>query len=136
MSEHAPGSGNEPDVTATIQQNAERLEREITAIRLESDARLIRAELKAEAIRSGMIDLDGLKLMDTSSLVIQQDGMVVGAAPLMEQFKKSKPWLFGAASSSNAATPPPAQPPRTKLATEMTDTEYKAARAAMLKQRN
>ena len=32
-----------------------------------------------------------------------------------------------------ARSPPPAQPPRQKLATEMTDDEYRAARAAILK---
>jgi hypothetical protein len=135
MSELPAGPGTEPDATTILKQNAERLEREIAEIRLESDARLVRAELKAEAIRSGMIDLDGLKLMDTTSLLIEKDGTVVGAASLMEQFRKAKPWLFGSNFSSNTATPPPAQAPRSKLATEMSDAEYKVARAAIMKQR-
>jgi hypothetical protein len=124
-----------PDLTAALQQKADRLEREIAELRADADARLIRAELKAEAIRSGMVDMDGLRLIDTTDLSIQKDGLVTGAATLMEQFKRSKPWLFGNASSSNAGSPPPAQPSRMKLATEMTDAEYKTARAAILRQR-
>ena len=42
-------------------------------------------------------------------------------------------WLFGGGSSSSSASPPPAQPSRQKLATEMTDAEYRAARAAILR---
>src|SRR6185312_484916 len=48
------------------------------------------------------------------------------------QLKRDKPWLFGGASSSSPATPPPAQPPRQKRAMEMTDAEYRAARADLL----
>ena len=53
----------------------------------------------------------------------------------MAGLRRAKPWLFGRASSSGPASPPPAQPPRQKLATEMTDDEYRVARAALLKRR-
>jgi hypothetical protein len=61
------------------------------------------------------------------------DGELANAAELMTRFKRAKPWLFGGTSSSSPASPPPAQPPRQKLATEMTADEYRAARAAILK---
>ena|ERR1039458_310089 len=130
------GIDNGIDRTAELQQRADRLEREIAEMRQDAEARLVRAELKAEAIRAGMVDLDGLKLMDASALDLDANGAVTGAAAIMDQFKKAKPWLFGGSSSSSPVTPPPARPARTKLATEMTETEYKTARAAILKQRD
>jgi hypothetical protein len=124
------------DITTALQQRAERLEHEIAEVRREAEIRLIKAELRSEALYAGMIDLDGLKLVDTSTLTFDGDGTIVGAAALMRNFKKIKPWLFGGVSSSNPTIPPIAQPSQAKLATEMTDSEYKAARAALLRQRN
>jgi hypothetical protein len=135
MSDMPERPDSEMDQTAVLKQRAEQLEREIVQIRQVADARVIKSELKTEAIRAGMVDLDGLKLIEISSLSLTEDGVVPEAAALMDQFKKAKPWLFGAGSSSSPAAPPAAQPARTKLATEMTDAEYKAARAAILKQR-
>jgi hypothetical protein len=53
----------------------------------------------------------------------------------MTQLRRVKPWLFGGSSSSSPVNAPPAQPPRQKLATEMTDEEYRIARATILKYR-
>jgi len=97
--------------------------------------RLIHAELKAEAVRAGMVDLDGLKLLDISAARLTEAGDVEGAGALMAQLRRDKPWLFGGASSSATAAPPPAAPPVAKNATEMTDAEYRAARANLLKRR-
>jgi hypothetical protein len=60
---------------------------------------------------------------------------VEGAAQLLAQLKRAKPWLFGAASSSNPASPPAAQPMRQKLAGEMTTAEWRAARADLVRRR-
>jgi hypothetical protein len=136
MSDMPSDSNGEIDQTAVLQQRADRLEREVAEIRQESEAKLIRAELKTEAVRAGMIDLDGLKLIDASELSLDKDGNVVGGSTIMERFKRIKPWLFGGGSSSMPVVPPPAQPARSKLATEMTEAEYKAARATIIKQRN
>jgi len=95
--------------------------------------RLVRAELKAHAVRAGMVDLDGLKLLDTSGLSLNERDEVVGAESLMAEARRSKPWLFGGSSTSSAATAPPAQAPRAKLATEMSDAEWRAARAELLR---
>ncbi len=99
------------------------------------EQRLVRAELKAEAVRAGMVDLDGLKLLDISAARLTEAGEVEGAGALMAQLRRDKPWLFGGASSSATASPPPAAPPVAKKATEMTDAEYRAARADLLKRR-
>jgi hypothetical protein len=123
------------DVSADLRLRAETAERKLAALQNETRTKLIRAELKAEAIRAGIVDLDGLKLIDLTGVQLDSQGEVEGAPALMAQLKRAKPWLFSSISSSPAVSPPPAQPPRPKLATEMTDAEYLAARAALLKRR-
>ena len=98
-----------------------------------ADQRVIRAELKAAAIKAGMVDLDGLKLADLSKVKLNADGEVEGADELMEAMKKSKPYLFGSASTSSTGKAPKKDEEKPKLATEMTDAEYRAARAALTK---
>jgi hypothetical protein len=121
-----------------LRARADLLERQLTELQRHTEGRLVRSELKAEAVRAGMIDLDGLRLIDLPALKLNERGEVEGAAALMQDLRKSKPWLFAAAlqsSSSNPSNPPPATPPKQKMATEMTDAEYRTARAAILKQR-
>ncbi len=109
------------------------LEQRLSALEASLRERLVRAELKAHAVRAGMVDLDGLKLLDASRLALNERDEVEGAAELMAEMRRAKPWLFGGASSSSVASPPPAQAPRAKLATEMTEAEWVAARAEMLR---
>ena len=116
-----------------LRARAQTLERQLADMQQRTEAQLIRAELKAEAIRGGMIDLDGLKLVDHSEIKLSTDGEVEGAAALVARLKKAKPWLFGVASLSSTSVPPPAQVPRQKMATEMTDAEYRVARQAIIK---
>lgn len=124
------------DPLAELRARADALERQLATTHADTEARLVRAELKAEAIRAGMVDLDGLKLIDQSRMKLSQSGDLEDAGTIMSRLRQAKPWLFGAASSSSPATPPPAQPPRKKLATEMTDAEYRAARADLVKRRS
>jgi len=124
-------SNNDP--IEELRAHAAALERRITETERESQARIVRAELKVEAVRAGIIDLDGLKLLGTERVTFTPDGEVANASDLVAQLKRAKPWLFGSVSSSSQASPPPAQPPRPKLATEMNDDEYRIARAAFLK---
>jgi hypothetical protein len=114
---------------------AEAAERDLADAVNAAEQRLIRAELKAEALRAGMVDLDGIKLADTAQLSIDDKGEVPGAAALMQQLKRAKPWLFGGVSTSSGAKAPPAQPPVQKLATEMGHDEWRSARADLLKRR-
>lgn len=123
------------DLMLELQSRADELERQLSAIKMDTDARLIRSELKAEAIRAGIVDVDGLKLLDLSGARMNAAGEVEGGAQLVAQLKRAKPWLFGGGSSSNPSSPPAPQPPRKKLANEMTDAEYKAARADLLRRR-
>ena len=123
------------EILNQLRIRAEALERQLTAVQQETETRLIRAELRTEALRAGMIDLDGLKLADLSAVKLNERGEVEGIGALMGRLKREKPWLFGGVSSSSRSSPPPAQPPRQKLATEMTDADYRAARAELLKRR-
>jgi hypothetical protein len=136
MESPPPETETNDDPLAELRERAKTLERQLGEMQRLSDTRLILAELKIEALRFGMVDLDGLKLLDLSAAKLNERGEVDGAAQLMTQLKKAKPWLFGAPSSSSATAAPPAQPVRQKLATEMTDAEYRAARAMLLKRRS
>ena len=109
------------------------LEQRLAALEASLRERLLRAELKGHAIRAGMVDLDGLKLLDTSRLALNDSDEVVGAAELMAEARRAKPWLFGGSSTSSAAAAPPAQAPKAKLATDMTEAEWRASRAELLR---
>ena len=131
MTEDEPASVPADDA----ETRAADLQRRLVELETQSRERLIRSELKAEAVRAGMVDLDGLKLVDAGGLSIDETGEVQGAAALMQSVRRAKPWLFGQANASSAATPPPAQPPRARRATDMTAEEWLAARADLLRRR-
>ena len=113
------------------------LEQQLAEVQASHRAALLRASLRAEASRAGMVDLDGLKLIDGGELALDDNGEVVGGAALMMSLKRAKPWLFGLsggiASSSSAATAPPAQAPKPRRAADMTHDEWQAARADLLR---
>lgn len=91
--------------------------------------RILRAELKAVALAAGMVDLDGLKLADLTTVKLNDAGEVEGAEALMAAMKIAKPYLFGSTqSSSTAATAPSPKTPVAKKASEMTPEEYAIAR--------
>jgi hypothetical protein len=111
------------------------LERKLQDAEVHSAARLREAELKAEAVRAGIVDLDGLKLLDASALAARTGAAQDDAAQVIAKLRRDKPWLFAAASSSSTATAPQAAPIKRKLATEMSVEEWRAARAELLRRR-
>jgi hypothetical protein len=118
------------------QARAENAEAALADSQAKANERLIRAELKAEALRAGMIDLDGLKLIDLADVGLNHNGEVADAAAILAKLKRAKPWLFGnVASSSAAANPPRPEPPRMRHASELSHEEWLAARAALLRRR-
>ena len=104
-------------------------------LRIDFQSRLITANLRTEAVRAGMIDLDGLKLIDLSEVRLDENDKVVGGRRIMADLRRDKPWLFGVASTSSSATAPASQPVRQKTAMDMTEAEYIAARTAVIKYR-
>ena len=136
MSDDTPDTDPATDPVAELKARCEQLERELVQVKQKAENGIVKAHLQAEAARAGMIDLDGLKMLDISRVTISEDGEVQGATALMEKVRKEKPWLFGKTSTSAPGGAPPSQPPRQKLATEMTDAEYQTAREAILRFRS
>ncbi len=126
---------DEPVAASADAERAALLEVRLAELEAAMRVAAVQAELKTEAVRAGMVDLDGLKLADTAAVRVDETGSVQGAAALVADLKRDKPWLFAAGSSSSTATPPPVQPSRPRLATEMTYAEWQAARRELLRRR-
>jgi hypothetical protein len=120
---------------AELRDQIAQLQQLMLQVNEESKNRLMQSQLRAAAVQAGMVDLDGLKLIDVSRTKPNDYGELEGVADFMAEVKREKPWLFGGQSSSSRANPPPAQPVRAKSASEMTDDEYRAARAELLRRR-
>jgi hypothetical protein len=105
----------------------------IDHMRRDYEARLLQANLRTEAVRAGMIDLDGLKLVDPTSVKVDNEGNIIDGKALMATLRKQKPWLFGAMSSSGTTPTPSSAPVKQKMAIDMNEEEYAAARAAIVK---
>lgn len=120
------------EVVEGFEEAAARRSEEVAALR----ARLVQAELRTEAVRAGMVDLDGVRLLDVSGLVLGPDG-VEGAGELIARMREAKPWLFGrgGVSSSSAGRAPAAAAPKARTAMEMSEDEWRAARAELLRRR-
>lgn len=115
------------EAEAKAKKAAEEADAKVKESHTSAEQRIIRAELKAEAIKAGMVDLDGLKLADLSSIKIDEKGEVAGAIELMAALKESKPYLFKeATSTSSTSTPPKKDPPKPFDARTATPEERKA----------
>jgi hypothetical protein len=124
-------SETQPDSVDKSEPDERPSNEEIAKLRIDFQSRLITANLRTEAVRAGMIDLDGLKLVDLTGLHLDPNDKVIGGRAIMADLRRNKPWLFGAASTSSAAAAPASQPVRQKTAMDMTDDEYVAARTAV-----
>ena len=120
-------TGEDPRVSA--------LERQISEQAEAHRARLAQAELKLHAIRAGMIDLDGLKLVDPSRVKLTENGEIESADRLMAELRRDKPWLFHHVTTSTTSATPPSASPGARDARQMSHTEWQAARTALLKRR-
>jgi hypothetical protein len=97
-------------------------------------ARLVQSELKAAAIRAGMVDLDGIKLIDMNQVALNAGGEVADGVAVMAALRAAKPYLFGA-RRCGVGVGGGAAAPRSKAAMEMSVEEWRTARAALLRQR-
>ena len=91
------------EVTEDWRARAEAAEAALEQAGAEAKARIIRAELKAEAVKAGMVDLDGLKLIEAGELRVNEDGEVEDAPAVLAKLKRAKSWLFRGGKSSAAA---------------------------------
>lgn len=75
----------------------------IKAAREDARSRVLQAELKTHALRSGIVDLDGLRLADLNALSVDDAGEVQGAEEVVAALRERKPYLF---SSDKGPTAP------------------------------
>ena len=99
VEDHARPESNGDETTLLVKQ-VEQLQRELVRTEQLARERVMRAELKTEAVRAGIVDLDGLKLLDATQAEFTSEGQLANAALLVAQLRRDKPWLFGTASSS------------------------------------
>ena len=93
------------------------------------------ARLEALALREGLIDLDGLKLLDLSKITQKDDGTFEGVDEVFKAAKEAKPYLFGQ-KQANSSTPgqnPKLGDQKPVDARKLTDEEYKQQKAALIK---
>ncbi len=70
MSDDEMPSTPDLDPVVELRARAEMLERRLANAEQEARSRMVQAELKVEALRAGIVDLDGLKLLDPSAVAI------------------------------------------------------------------
>ncbi|HEY0206373.1 MAG TPA: hypothetical protein VGC15_19755 [Acetobacteraceae bacterium] len=122
---------DEPTTNGTGNDAGPNLASENAALR----ARLVQAELRTEALRAGMVDLDGVRLIDPGAIQLTEAGGLEGGSALMTRLRQDKPWLFGRGSSSSGAAAPTAAPAAPRSAMDMGVDEWRAARAELLRRR-
>lgn len=115
------------EAKAAAAKAAEEAEAKIKQSHDAANDRIIRAEMKAAALKAGMVDLDGLKLADLTKVKLNDAGEVEGADDLMKELKEAKPYLFQSSSStSSTEKKPEKKTDAAKTATEMDAKEWAA----------
>ncbi|WP_430229357.1 hypothetical protein [Paraburkholderia tropica] len=116
------------EAEARVKKATDDAEAKVKDTHTTSEKRIIMAELKASALKAGMVDLDGLKLADLSGITIDEKGEIQGATELMAALKESKPYLFKEPTSSttHAGDPPPKKKAEPFDARKATPEEVKA----------
>lgn len=98
------------------------------------DERIKRAEVRAAAVKAGIIDPSDIDLLPLDGVEISDAGDVSGVDKFVSKWKKDKPHMFGAEKKGDedpeGTTTPAAAPPAngqqtTKDALKMTDKEFK-----------
>lgn len=107
---------------------------EVKNVRAELHSTIIRSELKTAALAAGIVDLDALKMFDTSKLSISAENDVVGVNELVEQMRKEKPYLFKQESDSKKSDEKQESKTDTKKQTS-TSAHAKAPETAAAKQK-
>lgn len=85
---------------------------EVTKAKTEYDAKVVELEnkskettkigkLEVEALKQGMVDVDGLKLADITKITVDEKGNLVGTEDFFKTLKESKGYLFGKVNTTN-----------------------------------
>ncbi|MGI4945058.1 MAG: phage scaffolding protein [Janthinobacterium lividum] len=91
----------------------------------------LRNAINDAGLRKDIKPSDALKLLDSATLKLNDDGEIINAAEAMAAFKADKPFMFGPASTSSTAAPPPAAPSAAKNALDMSADERRAGAKAL-----
>ena len=106
----------------------------IATSKLAADEKLLRAELKAIALKAGIVDLDGLKLADVSKLKLNEQGELEKGEEFITELKAAKPYLFGTVGATTSTTKgkPAASASNTPVdVSAMTSEQYRAYKKSL-----
>jgi hypothetical protein len=123
--------GEMSEAFRALKAHAEALERQLREAEAVGLQQARHSELKAEALHAGILDVDGLRLLDPA----QSQGESFNAGEVIARLRRDKPWLFGKANSSSNSATPAATPPRKRFAMDMSVEEWRAARSDLLRRR-
>ncbi len=120
---------------ASVKTKLAEAEGKVTEAVTAADKRIIASEMKVAAKAAGILDLDFLRLLDTSAVTIK-DGEVSIPEDFWTKAKTAKPAFFKATGADKGSTAPTGKPPKpgaaeVKAAKAMTKEEYAAAKAAL-----
>lgn len=98
--------------------------------------RTLNADLRVAATLAGMLDLDGLKLIDNSKIELDEEGNLKNGEALMTSLKETKTYLFSKeappppklpTSTSNPEPTPKPKDPKAKSAKDLSEAEWNHA---------
>jgi len=140
-------------LTADINKSAKVIEKltgevtsakeEVTKVKTDFDTKTAELEAKAKetskigklevaALKEGMIDVDGLKLADTSKITVDDKGNLVGTEDFFKGLKESKGYLFGKINTTNIDKVPKPGDQTSVDAREMKKEDYEAAKNRLI----
>jgi hypothetical protein len=122
------------DATGALETLRTEHQTALNGLKESADTRVLTAELRAQAAKAGMLDVDGIKLLDTSTVKLDDKGNLVLPDQFFETAKTARPWMFGAPppaanSTSNPLNPPAPNPNANVKFGDMADADQKAFEA-------
>lgn len=101
-------------------------EAKLTSFKAKLEKSTIQGKIESLAVKAGIRDIDLVSLIDTSGIVFDEDKLKVhGAQEAVDDFKKSKPFLFGE-DEKKVTNPKNGKTSETKSEGDMTPQEMKA----------
>lgn len=99
------------------------------AAKSDADKRVMMSELKLEASTKGILDTEYLKLLDLSTVKVDDAGNVTNAAEVIDGLKTAKPHMFGEAAKPGTQTGNTTKPGATAPAAKPGDSKFNAMTA-------
>ena len=94
--------------------------------------RVLRAELKSEALKNGLADLEFLKLIDLKKIKLDENGEIKDADKFFEKLKADKPaWFVDKSSTSSTAKKPDPDKDEKLDAMKLDEKAYAAEKARL-----